>query len=346
MEALCQEIEQRRWHTEDGKRHAPKSVYFGGGTPSLLTMEELRRLVGRLSESYDMSRLREVTLEANPEDLTPDYVEALAGMRFFDRLSIGVQSFRDSDLRLMNRNCNSAQTLKALENARRAGFENISVDLIYGLPGQGTEEWKENLRRLEGVAEGVNHLSAYALSVEPGTMLSRQIETGRLKPADEDTVMEEYEMLLEWCEKNGLRQYEISSFSRSGKESFHNSRYWDRTPYMGLGAAAHSFDGQRRRWNVADIETYCEGVLNGKDYSEEEVLSPTDAHNEYLMTALRTTKGIEKEKIAKEHRDALGREMERLVKAGMMVETESHWVPTKEGLVHADGMASELFILE
>lgn len=344
VEALCKEIGERAWREDDGERHAPKSIYFGGGTPSLLGIEELARIVERIKECYRLDALREVTLEANPEDLTKEYLENLTRLEFFDRLSIGVQSFSDKDLRLLNRNCGSKQVAEALENARNAGFENISIDLIYGLPGQGIEDWKENLKRLEKVAEGVTHLSSYALSVEPGTMLSKQIEMGCIASADEETVMEEYEMLLDWCGGHGFEQYEISSFSRKGKESFHNSRYWDRTPYMGLGAAAHSFDGKRRRWNVSDIEKYCDGVLGGKEYSEEEVLSPIDAHNEYVMTALRTTKGIEKERIEAQYRDVLAREMERFVKTGLIVETENRYVPTKEGLVRADGIASELFL--
>lgn len=338
MDALCRELALRQ-HTMD---HPIRTVYFGGGTPSILVPEQLAQIVETLRSNYDLSHTEEVTLEANPEDLTPQYLEALRAMGFFNRLSIGIQSFHDEDLRLLNRRHDGRQALQAVENAVEAGFSNISIDLIYGLPGQGLTAWRDNLERVATLP--VQHLSAYALMLEKGTILEKQVEQGRVATATEGEVLDHYESLLEWARSNGFEQYEISNFSKPGFRARHNSRYWNRTPYLGVGAAAHSFDGEYRRWNVADVRQYVASAAIGHIAHEEEQLGLKDAHNEYVMTALRTVEGIEKSQVALPFVTRLKESIARFVAAGLIEDTPTHYRPTHQGLLHADGIAAELFL--
>ena len=227
-------------------------------------------------------------------------------------------------------------------NAHAAGFDNISIDLIYGLPQQSLAQWRDNLA--QAALLPVTHLSAYSLTVEDGTMLEKQIAQGRVAMPGEEAVLGCYEALTEWALSNGYEQYEISNFCRPGFRSRHNSRYWDRTPYLGVGAAAHSFDGTHRRWNVADAGRYIESAQSGRIAHEEEELTLKDTYNEYVMTSLRTTSGISKCMVPLPFRLRLEKEIRRFIDNGLVVETPTHYVPTPLGLLHADGMASELFI--
>ena len=338
VDALCKELAMRRH--EAG--HPVSTVYFGGGTPSVLSVGQLGQIVDALAAHYDIAAVEEATLEANPEDLTPEYLHALAALGFFNRISIGVQSFSDSDLKLLNRRHSALQAVEAVHNAFDAGFGNISIDLIYGLPHSDTEQWRENLRQVEQLP--VSHLSAYALTIEPGTILAKQVESGRIVTIGEEEVLRQYGALCMWAGEHGFEQYEISNFCRPGCKARHNSRYWDRTPYLGVGAAAHSFDGEYRRWNVADVKQYVESVAAGHIAHEEEQLGLKDAHNEYLMTALRTVEGIAKDKVMQPFAARLAKEVQKFVDAGWVEETPTHYRPTAEGLLHADGMAAELFI--
>lgn len=338
VDTLCKELAMRRH--EAG--HPVSTVYFGGGTPSVLSVGQLGQIVDVLAAHYDIAAVEEATLEANPEDLTPEYLHALAALGFFNRISIGVQSFSDSDLKLLNRRHSALQAVEAVHNAFDAGFDNISVDLIYGLPHSDKEQWRENLRQVEQLP--VSHLSAYALTIEPGTILAKQVESGRIVTVGEEEVLRQYGALCMWAGEHGFEQYEISNFCHPGCKARHNSRYWDRTPYLGVGAAAHSFDGEYRRWNVADVKQYVESVAAGHIAHEEEQLGLKDAHNEYLMTALRTVDGIAKDKVMQPFAARLAKEVQKFVDAGWVEETPTHYRPTAEGLLHADGMAAELFI--
>ena len=338
VDALCLEL-KRRSHCMEGPI---RTVYFGGGTPTVLTVPQLAQVVESIRSHYDVSALEEVTIEANPEDLTTDYLSDLRQLAFFDRISIGVQSFRDADLCTLNRRHTSQQALEAVENAATAGFKNLSVDLIYGLPNQTVDDWLSNLSRLESLP--INHLSAYALTVEEGTMLYQQIGQGKVKVCDEDVQLSHYQSLLRWAEDHGFHQYEISNFARQGHRAVHNSRYWNRTPYLGVGAAAHSFDGSRRRWNVADVQRYISSVQSGPIDHEDEEISLKDAHNEYLMTALRTVEGVEKRLVARPFADRLMHSMQRFVAEGLILDTPTHYRPTPEGLLLADGIAADLFV--
>lgn len=346
VEALIKEIENRAPEPIGGRLPFLHTLYFGGGTPSLLPLPLLERILYAIERHYDLSSLEEATLEANPEDLTRDYLIGLKQFSIINRLSIGVQSFHDDELKLMNRACRSRDILSALDRVGEQGWKNVSVDLIYALPQQDLASWKDNLQRLEPYVGGfVTHLSAYSLTLEPNSILSKQIDRGLVRPSAEDDSLLHYQYLLDWSQKVGLRQYEISSFAKPGFHSRHNSNYWNRTPYLGVGAAAHSFDGTHRRWNVSDVALYTQNVLHGGPYSEVEELSLKDAYNEYIMTALRTTRGIEKALVPQPFVARLSKEIGRFSANGLLRETPTHYQPTPECLLQADGIASSLFIL-
>lgn len=343
--AFYSKVESGKWKVEDyvdvllaemdlrkgEQSHPIRTVYFGGGTPSILTLEQLARIVEGLRRCFDLSRVEEVTLEANPEDLTPQYLDGLRALHFFNRLSIGVQSLDDRVLRRLNRRHTAAQAIASVENARRAGFGNISVDFIFGIGALGALESLGNL----GFLGSVTHISAYVLTVEPCTALAVQVEQGRVSLPGEDEVVRQYHALHSAFEAAGFRQYEVSNYARPGFESRHNSRYWDRTPYLGLGPGAHSFDGQRRRWNgpmEADIGRW--------GAESEETLTEADAYNELLMTALRTVRGLP----AAALKEVTMRQLQPYVDCNWLVYGDGYYRPTPEGLLHADGMAAELFI--
>lgn len=337
IDALCRELELRSHEMET----AVHTVYFGGGTPSLLAVEQLQQVVLAMRRHYDLSAVEECTLEANPEDLTPQYLAALAGLGFFNRISIGIQSFQDKELRLLNRRHTAAQARQAVLDACAVGFGNISIDLIYGIPGQDMASWRDTLQQVASLP--VQHLSAYALTVEEGTILARQIGQGKVLPVDDALAVEHYKELVLWVSGQGLEQYEISNFARTGYRSRHNSRYWNRTPYMGVGAAAHSFDGEYRRWNVADVGQYCTLLETGHVLHESEQLTLRDAHNEYIMTALRTTEGIDKSLVLPPFFKSLAAKIQKYGSEGLVTDTGTHYRPTSEGLLHADGIAADLF---
>lgn len=346
VDALCAEMESRKFFFGTG-RHRPETVYFGGGTPSCLGPEPLKRIAAALNACFDLSGLREATLECNPEDMTEDFLAGVRETGLFDRLSVGVQSFDDSMLRKLNRRHSAAMAADAVRRAEMHGFVRLSVDLIYGLPGQGVTEWARELKEVErlnrSLLQPVEHLSCYALTVEPGTMLERQIESGRSEAPDEEVQVAQYGLLQRWIADNGYSQYEVSNYCRNGQRALHNCRYWNRTPYLGLGAAAHSFDGRRRRWNVADVARYTATATDGEVEHEEETLTQRDAYNEYVMTALRTTEGIVKEMVPPPYRTHLERAAKRYLHNGLLTDTGRCLKPTADGMLQADGMAAALF---
>lgn len=340
VDALIEEMRQRRGEQD----HPIKTVYLGGGTPSILPLSELERIVKALHECFNLSQVEEVTLEANPEDLTMDYLQGLRDMQFVNRLSIGLQSLDDEVLRMIGRRHTAQQAIAAVENAYRTGFHNISVDFIYGLSNLSPFTFgSTGSPTIVHLSPLISHVSAYALTVEPGTALAVQVGQGRVVLPDEDEVVRQYGMLCDLLEKNGFEQYEVSNFCRPGMASKHNSRYWDRTPYLGLGPGAHSFslfEGgsasvahvEKRRWNKPD------GSF------EEEILSETDAFNELVMTSLRTTRGLNLNRVSDRYKKRLHQKMQPYVDCGWIVFENNSFRPTREGLLHADGMAAELFL--
>ena len=281
--AMHRELSERRGYLRDQRI---ETLYFGGGTPSLLSVEQLAGLKRRVEELFDCSHLGEVTLEANPDDLTAPYLEGLrkAG---FNRLSIGVQSFDDEELRWMNRRHTAQRAEEAVREARAAGFENLTLDLIFGVPGFGEEVLRRNLERV--LALEPEHIAAYHLTIEPDTALGRKEARGELCAVEESISEREYALVHETLTRAGYDHYEISNYARPGFRARHNSAYWQGREYLGIGPAAHSFDGRSRRWSLDTVESYASG---GEFRFEQELLTERDRLNEYLMTHLRTAEGI------------------------------------------------------
>ena len=340
VDALCNEIRMRASEMWD-RRHRVKTVYFGGGTPSVLSIAQIEQILEQLHRSFNLSEVVECTIETNPENLTPEYTHSLRRMGFVNRVSIGIQSFNNADLKLLNRRHSGEQALEAIDRICDTGFRNVSVDLIYGIPGQSMAVWLDNLEKCNKT--GIRHLSCYSLTVEPNTILERQLSKGAITMPGDDDVISRYLALQEWCESNGFSQYEISNYCREPYRSRHNRRYWDRTPYMGFGPAAHSFDGKRRRWNIPDTAKYIAAISDGKTYHESETLSETDAYNEYVMTALRTIDGIDKSRIDVRFNRHLERCIKKYLDIAYIEDLDGHYRPTAQGLLHADGIAADLF---
>jgi len=286
LEALHHEVELRSDYLENEEA---ETVYFGGGTPSILSVEEIKAVLFRLKQTFSIISTAEITLEANPDDLNPVYFSALR-QNGINRLSIGIQSFSDQDLKRMNRRHSTAQAIQSVNEAFRAGFSDISIDLIYGLPGQTADQWRENLAIATTLP--VSHISAYHLTYHEGTLFHQWLRQGLLHELTEDESLAQFELLVRSMEKAGFEQYEISNFARNGAYSKHNSSYWSGKKYLGLGPSAHSFNGISRQWNADDIELYVNSVLSGKPAFESEILTPKDKLNDYLITGIRTKWGI------------------------------------------------------
>lgn len=321
------------------------TVYFGGGTPSILSVEELDVILRAIRQHYRVSDQAEFTLEANPDTLSLDYLSALrkAGV---NRLSIGIQSFFDEDLRYLSRRHDSTHARQCIGWARQAGFDNLSLDLIYGLPTATAERWRQNLDLF--FETGAQHLSAYALTVEPNTILEKQIATGKALPVREDDAVRDYEILVDRAAKEGFVHYEISNFARPGFRSKHNCSYWNRTPYIGFGPAAHSFDGNSRQWNVAHLQHYIDGIEAGHPDFEQETLTPEQHYDEYVMTTLRTMWGIDlkymKRELGERFSTYCERQAESLVSQGRLTRTNEFLHLDDRQMLFADGIAAELFI--
>lgn len=326
---------------------AVSTLYLGGGTPSLLPDDALSFLMQAVRERYTLAPDAEVTLEANPDDIRKDRLEAWSGVGI-NRLSIGVQSFRDADLRWMNRAHNAVQAREAIRAARDAGFGHDSIDLIYGTPGLSDADLLENLS--EAITLGCPHLSCYALTVEPRTALAGDIRKGRMPPVDPEAQARQFLLLVETLTGAGYEHYEISNFALPGHRSRHNSSYWQGIPYLGLGPSAHSFDGRIRRWNVANNALYLAAISRGELPFEAETLTPVQQLNEYTMTALRTQEGLDLDRIGRNWglpaRARLEREAGELSAKGWMVREGQRLTLTVQGKLFADGIASDLFFEE
>ena len=286
LDALIQEIKLRKVEIIDSKI---ETIYFGGGTPSMLKKEEIDLIIETIDENYNLSKSPEITLEANPDDLSADYIHQLTTTKI-NRLSIGIQSFDDAILKQINRRHTSIQAINAIELAQKSGFTNLSIDLIYGIPNQVDETWLANLETAKRYK--IPHLSCYALTVEENTAMHRMITKKLLTEPKEEDSIRQFNLLMDFAEKNGYRQYEISNFCFDEKKSQHNSAYWNGSPYIGFGPGAHSFDGKNKRmWNVSDVKKYIDGVQVKLLNSEFEILSEDDCYNEYIMTSIRTDSG-------------------------------------------------------
>ena len=342
VEALVTELELRK----EENYGAVETIYFGGGTPSLLTAEEINFILNAVYENYPVSKHPEITLEANPDDLNAEVLKELANSNI-NRLSIGVQSFFEEDLQLMNRAHNATEALQSIRLAK-AYFDNISIDLIYGIPGMSDERWQENLAKT--LALEVPHISSYALTVEPKTALKKMIETGKVQPVDEDRSKAHFEILLATLEEAGFVNYEFSNFGKPGYFSQNNTAYWLGKPYLGIGPSAHSFDGEHRSWNVNNNTKYIKSIQQKVLPAEVEELSVIDRYNEYVMTRLRTQFGVNLQEIKNLFGEKLAlyfeKEAQVFFEKELLKEENDKILITKKGKFLSDGIAADLFYVE
>lgn len=315
VQALLQEIDERVPSTDIA------TIYFGGGTPSLLETEQIERLLKALLNKTT-TQPTEITLEANPGDLTLDKLQALRQIGI-NRLSIGIQTFDDEQLRFLGRRHNAEQARQAVRDAQAAGFENISIDLIYALPGETMTTWQRDID--EALQLNVQHISCYCLSYEAGTPLTKLLDSGQVVETDEETENRMFDELCSQLKNHGFEHYEVSNFALPGRRAQHNSSYWNDTPYIGLGAGAHSYDGQVRRWNIADLAAYVKRVLSGSNYWEEEVLTDEQKSIEHIMLGLRTKDGIALT-------DELLPKAQQLIEQGLLLDKNGQLIATQNGL--------------
>ena len=322
-----------------------ETIYFGGGTPSLIETSFINRLMKVIRKEYNVSTDAEVTVEANPDDLTIEKCEQLysAGV---NRLSIGIQSFSDADLKFMNRAHNSKQALTSVKNARLAGFKNISIDLIYGIKQSEPGQWENNLNMALNL--GVEHLSCYALTIEPRTALADMIRKKKAAPPDDEKTISEFEKLMHSAAVGGFEHYEISNFARDKKYSKHNTSYWQRKKYLGIGPSAHSYNGMSRQWNVSNNQVYIRSLTENIIPFEIEELSESNKFNEYVLTSLRTIWGIDilfvESEFGQLRKGELLRKIQKFTNEGMIISSGNNFILTKEGKFFADRIASEMFV--
>jgi oxygen-independent coproporphyrinogen-3 oxidase len=342
LAALKKEIEMQRSYLN---AEGVSTIYFGGGTPSMLDSRELMEIFETLDKNFGISKNAEVTLEANPDDLTLKKIAELKSTPI-NRFSIGIQSFYDEDLRLMNRAHNANEALNAVKHAQDNGFENITIDLIYGIPGLSEHKWRNNLQIAFGL--NVKHISAYCLTVEPKTALAHAVKIGSIRNVNETESIEHFEIMLEGMKSNGFIQYEISNFCKDGFYSKHNSNYWLKEKYLGLGPSAHSFNGKSRQWNVSNNALYIKGIESNQLKFEKEDLTTDQQYNEYVLTSLRTIWGTDLEYISahfgEKYLANCREEASLYVKSDDLFIRENKLFLTDEGKLIADRIASDLFI--
>lgn len=351
VDAVCHEMELR--NVLGDVTEPISTVYIGGGTPSQLTTAQLEQLFIYINKVYG-NQAEEITIEANPDDVTPDFAAILSRLGI-NRVSMGAQTFDDTRLRFLHRRHTAAQVPIAVQRLRDAGIHNISVDLMYGFPNETLADWQHDIEA--ALALNVEHISAYCLMIEEGTPLAKMMRSGDCPsceersglqgdcPLNEELEREMYELLIDRLTGAGYEHYEISNFARQGFRSRHNSSYWHDTPYIGLGAAAHSYDGTRRSWNVADIRKYMDAIKRGERPSECEVLDPDTHYNDRITTALRTSDGLDLTTLMEEHRRHCLHEAEPFIKNGLLNLTGSRLVLTRSGLFVSDMVMSQLMMV-
>ena len=346
MAALVKEINLSPVYLLNDKREREiiETIYFGGGTPSLLNTDDLRNLLMAIKDHYTLSDEAEITIEANPDDINEEKLTAWkkAGI---NRLSIGIQSFHQKDLEWMNRVHNKVQALESILLAKKSGFKNFSVDLIYGTPGLTDEEWKMNVEQVINL--DAPHIACYALTVEPKTALQKMIHSKKKVDIDTDQQARQFSLLMKWMKDTGYEHYEISNFAKPGYRSRHNSSYWQGRKYIGIGPSAHSYDGKSRRWNIANNALYIQSIKNNIIPFEEERLTNAERLNEYIMTSLRTIEGLDLKIIEnnfsiKERRRIEDAAVDYINKK-MVVYNNEKLILTDEGKLFADGIAADLF---
>lgn len=340
VDALCKELLMRKEYIAN---EMVGTIYLGGGTPSTLTMEQLKRICDTIYGNYPITETPEVTIECNPDDLTTEFLGQLRELPF-NRISMGVQSFNDVQLKRLGRRHTAEAARQAVANARAAGYSNISIDLMFALPGSSRAEWQETLDA--AIALRPEHLSAYNLMYEEGTPLYRDLKEGKVTELSEEENLEQFSMLIDSMKAAGYRHYEISNFALPGRESRHNSSYWNDTPYIGCGASAHSYNGTSRGWNIADIKEYIEGVENGILNFEVEHLTEEERYNDAILTRLRTADGLPlawmKEKFCDRLNTYMLHAAKKEIALGNLKETNGHLSLTEKGIFISDAVIREL----
>ena len=350
--ALAKEIEMRK---SEFQEEQVETIYFGGGTPSILEISDLKLLIDAVYTNYKVAENPEITVEANPDDLISNVLSSRAQSRDFyeeyrfigiNRLSIGIQSFFEDDLKMMNRAHNSEEARACLEFATQY-FDNITIDLIYGIPEMSNEKWLQNIET--ALSFGIPHISSYALTVEPKTALHNFIQKGIIPQPDDELASTHFNLLVEKLEENGFIHYELSNFSKEGYFSKNNSAYWLGKKYIGIGPSAHSYDGEKRGWNVSNNTLYLKSIQENQLPLETEILSQTDRYNEYIMTGLRTIWGISLDRIESEfgktYLDYLNQQATKYIEDHLLFVDENILRTTKKGKFLCDGIASDLFLL-
>lgn len=342
INAVCREMELRKNYI----REPFSTIYLGGGTPSLLDEAELTKLFLYINNVYDVDRNAEITMECNPDDITPEFTNMLSRLPI-NRVSMGAQTFADSRLRLLHRRHNSDEVKHAVKLLREAGIKNISIDLMFGFPDESLSQWKEDISA--AMALNVEHISAYSLMYEEDTPLWKMLDTGKVKEIDEELSLTMFKELVCQLTDAGYEHYEISNFARPGYRSRHNSSYWHQVPYIGLGAAAHSFDLNSRQWNVADLKLYIEEINNGIIPMEREELDNDTTFNDIITTALRTSDGIDlnalETRLGKRYRNTLISAAGKHLEQGLLERRHDRLRLTAEGIFISDMVMSDLMIV-
>lgn len=342
INAVCREMELRKNYI----REPFSTIYLGGGTPSLLDEAELTQLFLHINNVYDVDRNAEITMECNPDDITPEFTNMLSRLPI-NRVSMGAQTFADSRLRLLHRRHNSDEVKHAVKLLREAGIKNISIDLMFGFPDESLSQWKEDISA--ALALNVEHISAYSLMYEEDTPLWKMLDTGKVKEIDEELSLTMFKELVCQLTDAGYEHYEISNFARPGYRSRHNSNYWHQVPYIGLGAAAHSFDLNSRQWNVADLKLYIEEINNGIIPMEREELDNDTTFNDIITTALRTSDGIDlnamETRLGKRYRNTLISAAGKHLEQGLLEIRHDRLRLTSEGIFISDMVMSDLMIV-
>ena len=343
IHALCQELEMRKNYLEGEEI---ETIYLGGGTPSQLTEEELNEIFTSLYNIYKVKEDAEITLEANPDDLTPEYVSMLRRLPI-NRISMGIQTFQEETLKLLHRRHTARQAIEAFQRCREAGFRNISIDLMYGLPGETLDTWKEDLQ--QAIALHPEHISAYHLIYEEGTALWKLRDEHQVEEADEDLSVTLFKTLINELKQAGYQHYEISNFCLPGLHSRHNSSYWTGKKYLGCGPSAHSFNGSSRQWNIASLDNYLKGIASGKPNYEIEELDLYTRYNDFVITSIRTCWGMSLSRLRSEYGEELYRYCLRMAKSHLeqgVLETEEDTLRlTQEGIFISDGIMSDLLFV-
>lgn len=349
LQGINKELEIQKDYLKLDNNETIDTIYLGGGTPSLLSLEELTSLFETIYKFYPVNPKAEVSLEANPDDLTRLKLKELSDTPV-NRLSIGIQSFRDEDLKLMNRSHTAQEALKVVSDAQDVGFDNISIDLIYGTPTLSNENWSANLKTAFDL--NVNHISAYCLTVEPKTALAHLIKEGKIKNVEDQKSADQFEIMLKEMKNNNFEQYEISNFCKEKNYSKHNSNYWLKKHYLGVGPSAHSYDGASRQWNVSNNNKYIQGIESYKGkgpWYERENLSLSQQYNEYILTTLRTIWGAELEHINSFGESFLAhllKESQAYLQSGHIIKKNSTLFLSDAGKIIADKITSDLFVVD